>query len=167
MISSENAGTFVAIGKIVATFGLKGAVKVTPMTDFPERFEEGNRVFIANKEHRITRANWHRNQIRLWLDGIHRIEDAQPLIGKTIFASSDDKPTLEKNEYLLQDLIGLSVLTEEGKYLGKLKSIIHAPAQDIFCIDEMMIPAVKEFIRKIDLQEKKIIVRLIAGMKSS
>jgi len=171
---SENEGKFVAIGKIVATFGLRGALKVSPMTDFPERFEVGKRVFIGGEEYRITRVAWHKkeskkkaSQVRIWLGGIHRIEEARPLVGKTIYVPAHDKPNLEENEYLVQDIIGLSVYEEEGKYLGKLKNIIHAPAQDILCIDDLMIPAVREFIKKIDLEEKKIIVRLIPGMKNS
>ncbi|HWP31650.1 MAG TPA: ribosome maturation factor RimM [Fimbriimonadales bacterium] len=174
MISTEKEEKYVAIGKIVGTFGLKGAIKVSPMTDFPERFEVGNRIFIEDKEYKIVRVAWHNKeskkkytQVRLWLDGIHRVEEAQPLVGKTIFALAEDKPELEENEYLFQDLIGLPVFDEEGKYLGELKNIIHAPAQDIFCVDDLMIPAVKNFIKKIDLKEKKIIVRLIPGMERS
>lgn len=174
MISSKTEEKFVAIGKIVGTFGLKGAIKVSPMTDFPERFKTGNRIFIEGKEYRIIRVAWHNkeskkkcSQVRLWLEGIHRIQEAQPLVGKTISASAEDKPELEENEYLFQDLIGLAVFEEKGKYLGKLKNIIRAPAQDIFCIDDLMIPAVKEFIKQIDLKEKKIVVRLIPGMRRS
>lgn len=155
----------VNIGTVVGTFGLKGALKVTPSTDFPERFEPGKIVTIANKDWKITDSMWHRSQVRIWVEGIRKIEAAEQLIGSNVQVPLADLPELEEGEFMVRDLIGLPVYEEDGTRLGSLDEVIGGPAQDVYRVGEILIPAISEFVREVDIKGRRVVVRLLPGMK--
>ncbi len=155
----------ITIGRIVGTFGLKGFIKVWPDTDFPERFGEGRVVFLEGEPKKIVGCRWHKTQVRIRLEGFTKIGQAETVIGKDLTVPASDKPELEPGEYMVSDLIGLKVYDESGRLLGSLDEVIPAPAADIYRIGDMMVPAVSEFIREVDLKARRMILRLIPGME--
>jgi len=104
------------------------------------------------------------------LEGISDINDAQRYINKVIFIDRHDA-RLEEGAFFLQDIIGFSVFDERGTRLGILQEVLTRPAGNIYVVaesaedkNERLIPAVPEFIKKVDLERGKIIVSLIEGM---
>jgi 16S rRNA processing protein RimM len=90
---------------------------------------------------------------------------AENLIGSRIFVPDDRRPPLDADEYFVNDLIGLDVVTEAGRKLGAVTEVLANPANDVYQTDlGAMVPAVKEFVVKIDLRGKRIVVRDIAGL---
>ncbi|MBL8047683.1 MAG: 16S rRNA processing protein RimM [Chthonomonas sp.] len=152
------------IGQIVGEFGLKGMVKVAPMTDFPERFEPGNTVFVLETPYEILDVQVHKSQVRLKLKGITKVEQAEALKWESVCVAADDRPELYEDEYYTQDLEGLSLVLESGQVVGKVDRILAGPAQDLIVTGENMIPMVREFVLKIDIKKGQIVIRPIPGL---
>ena len=104
----------------------------------------------------------------LKLEGVESIEDTAELIGKEFVIGSDQLIQPGDGAYYPFQIIGLDVFNEENKYLGKLTEIYINPNQSLYEIKsekkEFFVPATKNFIKKIDLVEKKIIIHVIEGM---
>lgn len=159
-------GTRIRIGQIVGVFGLEGWVKVEPLSDFPERFARGARVYLAGEEEprQIQGVHEHKGQLRLKLRGVDSLEEAESHRAKYVEVPADQRPKLESDQYYTADLIGLDVIDAKAGLLGKVDSIIASPAQDLLQVGEILIPVAKQFVKAIDLEQKSITVELIPGM---
>ncbi|MBX3097643.1 MAG: 16S rRNA processing protein RimM [Fimbriimonadaceae bacterium] len=165
-MSKPNPGDLVPIGKIVGVHGIKGAMKVEPWTDFPERFEPGAVVHLRQVAYEVIATHWHKSQVRVILDGFEKPEDVQPHIGQALYADADEELELDEDEYEVRHLIGMAVRTSDGEALGSLEHVLPSPAQDLLCVGELMIPMAKEFVKKIDFENRCITVELIPGMRN-
>jgi len=161
---TDGAAGFVPVGRIVGTFGLRGAVKVLPLTTFPERFDEGRTLFLRGEPREVRRSAWHKTLVRVWLEGVTSIEDAVALVGELLCVPEEDTPPLEEGEYMVRDLIGVEVFDEAGRRLGELEEVIAAPAHDLYRVGEALVPAVKEFVISIDLEARRMVIRPIPGL---
>lgn len=159
----------IPIGEITATFGRKGEVKVKPDTDFPERFEELEEVFvsggnIAGRLIEVEDSWYQKGSVILKFPGVDNISAAEEYRGAKIYIRESDLMPTEEDEYYIHDIIGLEVVTDKGENLGKVKEVLRSAANDVYVTDRAMIPAVKEFIESIDLAEGKIIVKHDEGL---
>lgn len=162
MNSSPPAPT--RIGQIVGAFGLKGEVKVEPLTDFWERFKKGSRLRLKGDWVTVEGYREHKNRPLLKLSGVNDATAAEALQWEYLEAILTDGPDLDDDEYLTDDLIGLKVVTTDGRELGEVDEVLAMPAHDVLQIGEILIPVVKEFIKEIDLDEEVITVQLIPGL---
>ena len=162
---------YLECGKIINTHGIKGAVKVDPWCDSPYVLADLERVFIerdgAFKEYEITDASVFKQFVILSLDGIFTIEAAEKIKNEILYLSREDLE-LDEGEVFIADLIGLPVIdVESGAEYGKIRDVMNTGASDIYVIDtpngEAMMPAVKEFVKEIDLA-KGVFVKPIEGM---
>lgn len=161
------------IGQIVNTFGIKGIVKVNPFTDDISKFEKLNSILVEKKgnliEMQIEEVKYSKNQVLLKLKGIETIEEAEKYRNCYIKLPREKEEKLPENTYYIADLIGLEVSTEEGELLGKVEDIYNSGANDIYVIKneigkQILLPAIKEVIKKIDLEQEKITVHLLKGL---
>ena len=161
------------IGQIVNTFGIKGMVKVNPFTDDISQFEEMETILVDKKgsllEMQIEEVKYSKNQVLLKLKGIDTVEEAEKYRNCYLKLPREKARKLPKNTYFIADLIGLKVYTEEGKLLGKVDDIYNTGASDIYLIkDELgkqiLLPAIKDVIKQIDLEQEKIVVHLLDGL---
>jgi 16S rRNA processing protein RimM len=162
-----------AIGKIVKAFGVRGELIVTPLTDQPARFRKISAVFVGPDDEFVERYDVDRTAVehrgvRLSLKGIDDRTAAERVVGNYLFVEPEQRIKLPKGRYFVHDLIGLSVVDEQGGTIGTVKDVLKFPAQDVYLVDrsgrQVMIPAVKEFIRSIDIRSRTMTVRLIDGM---
>jgi 16S rRNA processing protein RimM len=158
-------GGFIRIGQIVGAFGLRGEVKVQPLTDFEERFRPGARLRLKGDWVTIETSRDHKGRPLLKLSGIDDLTTAEALQWEYLEGIEEDLPELDEDEFLAEDLIGLRVVTASGEELGKVDEVLSYPAQDILRVGAIMIPMVEQFVREIDLDEEKITVELIPGMR--
>lgn len=165
---------FFEIGQIVNTFGIKGMVKVNPFTDDITRFDDLKKVIVVTKKERkefeIQEVKYHKNMVLLKLKGIDKIEEAENLRNAYLEIARGDEPSLEEGTYYIVDLIGLEVYTEDDKLLGKVDDIFNTGSNDIYVVkDELgkqiLLPGIGEVIKKIDLENQKIIVHLLKGLE--
>ena len=156
------------VGQIVNTFGIKGFVKVKPFTDNIFRFDNLKNVYINQKQYDIEEVKYHKNLVLLKFKSIDKIEQAEAL--KNCYLEIDRKDgVLEKGAYYIVDLIGLDVYTDTGELLGKLDDIYNTGSNDIYVVKtelgkNLLLPAIKDVIKEINLEEKKIIVHLLKGL---
>ncbi|MCC7435178.1 MAG: 16S rRNA processing protein RimM [Methanoregulaceae archaeon] len=156
----------VRVAQIVGPFGIKGQVKLKLLTDFPERFESGRRLRLNDEWVTIEEALVHKNQLVVRLSGVKDRTDAERLQWNYLEALADERPELEEDdEYFTEDLVGLAVVTTDGRGLGKVDRVDAYPAHDVLVVGKILIPAVKAFVQEIDLDEERITVQLIPGME--
>ncbi len=164
---------YLEVGKIVNTFGIKGQVKVVPFTDDVKRFDKLKSVYVERKKelqsHKIENVKYTNNMVILKLEGIDSMEEAEKYKNCSLKIDRKDAIKLPKDTYFIADLIGLPVYTDEDVLLGKVDDIYNTGSSDIYVIkDELgkqiLLPAIKDVIKTIDLDNEKIIVHIIKGL---
>lgn len=163
------------IGKIVNTHGIKGELRIMPTTDEPKRFSQLKQIMIDNKnqltEYDIETVRYHKNFVLLKLKGINDINIAEHFKGSSIKIHRKEGLPLGKDEYYISDLYGLKVYTEEERYLGELVDVIATGSNDVYVVKhpekpkELLLPAIKQVIKEIDLKAQKIKVHLLEGLE--
>lgn len=157
------------VGKIINTCGLKGEIKIFPTTDDIKRFNDINTVFIKENKYSISSLRYNKNFVYLFLKNIDTIDKAQKFKGQEMFIDETELRELADDEYMIDDLIGLDVYVGYKKY-GTVSDVLNYSANDVLTVKrdidskEIMIPMVKEFIKKVNLSEKCMEVKLIDGM---
>lgn len=161
------------VGQIVNTFGIKGQVKVKSFTDDLERFEELKSVLVEKGkeliEMQIEEVKYQQTVVLLKLKGIEDMNMAEKLKGCYLKIKREDARKLPNDTYFIADLIGLNVYTEDGILLGKVDDIYNNKSNDIYVIkDELgkqiLLPAIKDVIKHIDIENEKITVHLLNGL---
>ncbi len=151
----------IKIGKIVNTFGIKGELKVYPYVDY---IDELSKIYIDNKEYTLSKSRNQKNVVIIKIKGLDDINLVEDFKNKEIEIDRVDLPKLKEGEYYIEDLIGLDVYTDEGKLLGKLDDIFNTGANDIYQVNNILLPAIPDVIKKIDIENQKIIVHIIKGL---
>lgn len=164
---------YLEIGQIVNTFGIKGQVKIVPFTDDITRYDELKEIYVEKKNElklfQIEQVNYKKNMVILKLKGIETVEEAEKLRNCYLKIDRKNAKKLPKDTYFIVDLLGLDVYTDEGKLLGKVDDIYNAGSSDIYVVkDELgkqiLLPAIKDVLKEVDLENQKIIVHLIKGL---
>lgn len=164
---------YLEIGQIVNTFGIKGMVKVKPFTDNIERFNNLEKIYIKNKsgqtEYKIQEVKYHKNMVLIKFEGIENPEQADLLRNSYLIVDRETEEPLEPGRYYIVDMIGLDVFTDENEYLGKLEDIYNTGSNDIYVVKnelgkQVLLPAIEDVIKNIDMDNKKVIVHLIPGL---
>ena len=157
------------IGEVTSPFGIKGEMKVRLETDFPDRFSKLTRVCLrtpsgAPRLFDIAGSRLHKGQLLLKLTGVDRIEDVDLWRGAKVQIPRSQAVELPENSYYAVDIVGMEVVTQDGRRLGKLDRILPYPAYDLFQVGEALIPAVKEIVVEVDAAARRIVVNPPAGM---
>lgn len=164
---------YLEIGQIVNTFGIKGMVKVKPFTDNIERFSNLEKIYIKNKsgqtEYKIQEVKYHKNMVLIKFEGIENPEQADLLRNSYLIVDRETEEPLEAGRYYIVDMIGLDVFTDDNEYLGKLEDIYNTGSNDIYVVKnelrkQVLLPAIEDVIKNIDMDNKKVIVHLIPGL---
>jgi len=163
---------YISIGQIVNTHGIKGEVKVYPLTDDIKRFDQVKHVYIEEgnelKVLRVASVKYLKNMVIIKFAGIDDVNSAEKLRNKYIKVHRKDTVKLPKDTYLICDLIGIEVRTESGDVLGKVKEVLRTGSNDVFVVKsedkEILIPGLKSVFKKIDIENQEIIVELPEGL---
>ena len=162
------------IGQIVNTYGIKGFVKVVPFTDDIKRFEKLKSVYIDYQGKlllvNIEEVSYSKANVLLKFKEYPDINMVEKFKNCYLKIERKDAVKLPKDSYFIADLIGLEVYTEEGRLLGKVDDIFKTGSNDVYVVkDELgkqtLLPAIKEVIKNVDIENKKIIVNLIKGLE--
>jgi 16S rRNA processing protein RimM len=165
---------YLRVGVISSTHGIKGEVKVFPTTDDPERFKELKQVYLDTGRDfillEIEGVKFFKQMVILKFKGIDNINDIEKYRGKDLLISRDNAVKLEEGEYFIYDLINSEVVTDEGEPLGILTEIMATGANDVYIVKtvegkELLLPSIKECILKVDVENKRITVHLLNGLR--
>ena len=163
---------YLEIGQIVNTFGIKGMVKIKPFTDDIRRFDRLKKVYIKKnnvEEYEIEEVKYHKDMVLIKFKGVENPEQANLLRNYYLLVNREEEEPLEEGRYYIVDMIGIEVYTDEGKLLGILDDIFNTGSNDVYVVkDELgkqtLLPAIKEVIKSVDIENKKMIVHLIPGL---
>lgn len=165
--------SYLEIGQIVNTHGLKGFVKVVPFTDNIERFDELKKVIIVynkeNIEFEIEEVKYFKGMVILKLKGIENINEAEKYRNCFLRIKREDAKKLEKNTYFIADLIGLKVYNEQDQEIGTLVEIFPTGSNDVYVVKDdkgkqILLPAISSVIKKVDIEAEKIVVDVNGGV---
>ena len=164
---------YLEVGQIVNTNGLKGLLKINPFTDDITRFERLKTILVDHKkellEFEIESVRYQKKQVLLKLKGIDTIEEAEKYRADYLKINRNKDEKLPEDTYYIVDLIGLDIYTEGGELLGKLDDIFSTGSNDVYVVKnsegkQILLPAISDVIKNIDLEQKKIVVNLIEGL---
>lgn len=170
---NESGHDLLAIGSVVKAFGIDGHVIVQPLTDFTSRFRKRNKLLFGRSEKEvreleIEHATVGPRGVNVKFAGVNDRDSAEELIGSFLYVRETDRARLPKGHFYTHDIVGLAVVDEQGVVQGTVREVLKMPAHDVYVVsgkgNEILLPAVKEFVLKIDLAARTMQVRLIEGM---
>ena len=161
------------VGVISSTHGVRGEVKVFPTTDDVTRFRQLKKVYLDTGREmlplEIQNVKFFKQFAILKFKGIDNINDIEKYRGKSLMIDREDAVDLDEDEYFIADMIGMKVCTEDGGEFGTLKDVMETGANDVYIIDspehgEVLIPAIKECILDVDMDEERMTIHLMEGL---
>ena len=164
---------FLKVGQVTTTHGVHGEVKVFPLTNDAGRFLDLEYVTAEDPEKgtrlEIEKVRFFKNLVILKFKGIDMVEDAAKLRGKDLWIPRELGQELSDDEYYIVDLIGMQVFLEDGTQLGVLKDVLQTGANDVYVVTtpehkDVLIPAIKDCIRSVDVEGMRMTVSLLKGM---
>ena len=153
---------------------LNGAVKVLPITDFPERFLDRQEILVEVRGNlelmKITTVSLHHSFLIMQLEGVDSIEKAEQLRGAYLKIPETQLASLADNEFYIFQLIDMEVKDPQGKSIGRLVNVIKTGANDVYIVKdrddkEILVPALKKVVKKIDIDAKEMIVELLPELE--
>ncbi|MFI3172009.1 MAG: ribosome maturation factor RimM [Eubacteriales bacterium] len=161
------------VGVISSTHGIRGEVKVFPTTDDVARFKKLKQVILdTGKQHlllEIEGVKFFKQFAILKFKGIDNINDIEKYKGMSLLVTREHAVKLKKDEYFIADMIGMTVVTEDGQEFGMLDDVMQTGANDVYEIKSkehgvVLFPAIKECILDINIEEKKMTVHIMDGL---
>jgi len=167
-------GEFMNIGKIINTHGIKGEVKVMPLTDYPERFELLKKVLIEKKgvknTYTIVSVKYFKQTVILKFSEVNDMSEAEKLKDAMVIIDRKDAIKLPEDSFFIDDIVGCEVFDEKRGFLGKVHDIIQTGSNDVYIVQgtdnykEVLVPALKAVVKNIDIESKRIDVTLPEGL---
>lgn len=161
------------VGVITSPHGLRGEVKVFPITDDVNKFKKLKNIILDTGKEKlmleIGGVKFFKKFVILKFKGIDDINDVEKYGKATIWITREQSGVAKKNEYFIVDLIGLRVFTDDDKEFGSLVDVIQTGANDVYVIDtpkygEVLVPAIKDCILGVDIESKRIDIHLLDGL---
>ncbi len=167
--------SYLAVGQIVGPHGIRGELKVEVMTDFPERYQPGTKLYMGKSTDdpaaipvQIAASRPHQGRVLVKLVSVPDRNAAELLRGLYLLIPEHEAMPLGEHENYMHDLIGLHVETEAGEALGELVEIILTPANDVYVVTgpqgEVLIPALRDVVLGVDLDSRVMRVALPEGL---
>ena len=161
---------WIAVGRIIGAFGVRGQVKVVPTGRSPERFRQLERLYVGETHDRyeIEHCRVRGTEALLKLNGIDTREAAVAQRYVYVYVPESEAIELPPGEYFVHQIVGLQVHTTAGEHLGTVEEVLSTGANDVYVVPgprgEVLIPALKTVIRTIDLAAGQLIVELPPGL---
>lgn len=164
---------YLQVGVITTTHGIRGEVKVFPTTDDPTRFEELKQVVLDTGRSQLSLeiegVKYFKQFVILKFKGINNINDIEKYCKCALYVSREDAVALEEDEYFITDMIGMSVVTDDGERFGVLTDVMETGANDVYVVEteehgEVLLPAIKECILDVDTEKQQMTIHLMDGL---
>jgi 16S rRNA processing protein RimM len=163
----------ITIGKAIKPFGVKGEIKVAPMTDFPGRFKDHHRVYLVSPAGRevaveVRSVRYAGGVPYLQFAGYDSPEEAKALNGWFLKLPEEEAVPLPEGAYYWFELIGMEVVSENGDKLGMLVEVFETGSNDVYVVKqggkEIYIPATKEVVKQVDRKAKRMVIHPVDGL---
>lgn len=170
---SEKLDNTLRVGQIASTHGIRGEVKVFPTTDDINRFKKLKKCILDGRrgpiDLEVESCKFFKNMVILKFKGYDDINQILDFVKRDLLVTRENAVKLAKGEYFICDLVGLKVVTDDGKDFGVLKDIMQTGANDVYVIEtlegkEVLFPSIPECILNRDLENKVITVHIMNGL---
>ncbi|MCR4434402.1 MAG: ribosome maturation factor RimM [Clostridiales bacterium] len=165
---------YLEIGKIVNTHGVRGELKVIPLTDDPRRYDDLEWVFVGDEgsmvKYHIEGVKYFKGTVIVKFKGIDDMNAAEKLKNLYIKVDRENAVKLQEGSYFVCDLLGCEVYEEEGHKLGILTDVLQTGSNDVYVVRnednnrEVLVPALRSVVKQISVEDRKIIVNLPEGL---
>jgi 16S rRNA processing protein RimM len=173
--TSQSAGSpepeYLIVGEIIRPHGVRGDVAMKSLTAYPERLGDIETLYVGEDftPYQVKRIRPHQAGMIILFQGLSDRDQAEELRGEMVRIHMDDAVPLEDGEYYLFQIEGIRVVTDEGQELGHLTDYIETGANDVYIIttpegSEVLIPAIPDVIRQVDLEAHVMTIRLLDGL---
>ena len=165
---------YLQVGIISSTHGVRGEVKVFPTTDDVRRFKKLKDVLLEQKNGekltlQISQVKFFKQFAIIKFQGYDSLNEVEHFRGLSLYVTRADAVKLEKDEFFIADLIGLTVFDESDAKIGELTDVMETGANDVYVIkrtdgSELMLPAIKQCILSVSVEERKMRVHVLEGL---
>ena len=164
---------YLIVGTITSPHGVKGEVKVYPQTDDVSRFKKCKELYLnTGKEYlplHVRSVKFSGQFVILKFDEFNSMNEVEGLRKKELLIDRAHAVKLQKDEYFIADLIGLNVYEKE-RFVGKIKDVIETGANDVYVVDEengkeLLLPAIKDCILNVDMENERMEVFILPGLE--
>lgn len=162
------------VGKIINTHGIRGDVKVLRISDFDERFNIGNTLYLVSDQKKIEELiidghRIHKGYDLIHFQGLNNINDVEHFKGSFLKITESQLTELEENEYYYHEIIGCEVYTTSGEEVGHIKEILSPGANDVWVVQrqsgkDILIPYIEDVVLEIDVEAKKVVIEPMEGL---
>ena len=171
-MTGQSRPDLIRIGQVTAPHGVRGAVRVFPTTDFPERFVTLRQVLIEGSDRPVgvRFRGFVKTLVILELEGVTDRNQAEKLRGANLLVPRAEVHPLPDGYYYDFDLIGIDVVDPEGRLLGRVVEVDHnTPVHDLYVVEvapgkRYMVPAVRQFVKEVDLEAGRMVIEPIPGL---
>jgi len=171
-VTGQSRPDLIRIGQVTAPHGVRGAVRVFPTTDFPERFVTLRQVLIEGSDRPVgvRFRGFVKTLVILELEGVTDRNQAEKLRGANLLVPRTEVHPLPDGYYYDFDLIGIDVVDPEGRLLGRVVEVDHnTPVHDLYVVEvapgkRYMVPAVRQFVKEVDLEAGRMVIEPIPGL---
>jgi 16S rRNA processing protein RimM len=152
----------VAVGRILGPHGIRGEVKVDPLTDNPERFQRGSKLLAGDETLTVAATREAGRHILVRFANLPDRTAVEHLRGVMLEVLESDLPALPEGEYYRHQLIGLTVVDTEGNTLGTLEQVLETGANDVYVVrtpdgGELLLPATADVVVRVDVDARRVI----------
>lgn len=163
----------ILLGKVAATHGIKGQLRIVPYSGSGETFLNLESMFLRNAsgkavEYSLAAVSSHGRKVLVALKGYTDINQVIPFVGSEVLIRHEQLPPVEEGEFYWHDLIGLKVVTVDGMSLGTLESIIETGSNDVYVVksgkEEILVPALEDVVVSVDLAAKIMTITPVEGL---
>jgi len=164
---------WIVVGTVTRPHGVRGEVKVLPLTDMPGRFRDLDEVAVEDRSGtrrslRVDRVRFQGKWVLVHFAGVDGREKAADLAGARILVHRSKAVPLPPGRYYHADIIGLAVRTDEGRDLGRVEEIWETGSNDVYVVRgegrEVLVPAIESVVRRVDLEEGILVIHAMEGL---
>ena len=165
----ESSDGFVAVGWVRGPHGIRGELRVSLLSDVPERFAPESRIWVAAAPYKVKSARPHRGGLLVALDGIRTRSQAERFRNLLLEVPDGDLAPLSDGQYYRFQIVGLAVFDVEGQTLGHVERVLDKGANDVYLVQdeesELLIPAIDSVVKEIDVAGGRMVVEPLAGLE--
>ncbi|HHW47113.1 MAG TPA: 16S rRNA processing protein RimM [Clostridiaceae bacterium] len=164
---------YLRVGKIINTHGIKGELKILPLTDDPKRFDYLKKVFIDKggifESLNISHVKYFKNMVLVKFKEINDLNAAEAYKEQYILVDRENAVKLPEGRFFISDIVGCEVVEENGNKLGVVTDVLSTGSNDVYVVKnensrEILVPALKSVVKSVLINEKRITVSLPKGL---
>jgi 16S rRNA processing protein RimM len=170
--AGDPAEELLAVGRVARAHGVHGEVSILPLTEVDERFDPGSRLLLGDRDSRtltVASRRTHRGRPLVRFEEVADRTAAESLAGEYVFVLASQTLPLPEGSFWPHQLVGSEVVTAGGRALGRLREVIHTPANDVWTVEtpdaaELLVPALRDVVLSVDALARRIVVAEVPGL---